>query len=68
MLPLLPYLALLFALVYAAVLSPQDLPAPPATTTYDYVVVGCGVAGLVVSMRLSEDADVSVICLEAGPL
>jgi GMC oxidoreductase len=62
------YLSLLLALGYAAVLSPQDLPATPATVTYDYVVVGCGIAGLVMSMRLSEDENVTVMCLEAGPL
>ena len=62
------YLSLLFALLYTALSSPQDLPPTPATTTYDYVVVGCGIAGLVTSMRLSEDENVSVVCLEAGPL
>lgn len=36
--------------------------------TFDYIVVGCGVTGLVVSSRLSEDEDVSVLCLEAGGL
>jgi GMC oxidoreductase len=62
------HLSIFFALVFAAVLSPQDLPAAPAIATYDYVVVGCGIAGLVVSMRLSENEDVSVLCLEAGYL
>ena len=62
------YLSLLLSLTYAAVLSPQDLPPAPEVRTYDYVAVGCGIAGLVMSMRLSEDENVSVICLEAGPL
>jgi choline dehydrogenase len=39
-----------------------------AGQTFDYIVVGCGITGLVVSSRLSEDEDVSVLCLEAGDL
>lgn len=37
-----------------------------ANATYDYIVVGCGIAGLVVSMRLSELPNASVLCIEAG--
>lgn len=44
------------------------VPIKERATSYDYVIVGCGTAGLVIANRLSADPATSVLCIEAGPL
>jgi choline dehydrogenase len=43
-------------------MSPEEF----TKTSYDYVVIGGGTAGLVVAARLSENPDITVAVLEAG--
>jgi choline dehydrogenase-like flavoprotein len=37
-------------------------------TAFDYIIVGCGISGLVLASRLTEQANTTVLCLEAGGL
>ena len=55
----------LTSVVFGAHLHGRDI-SEPLLKSYDYVVVGCGISGLVVSNRLSEIPTRTVLCIEAG--
>ena len=58
-------LVLLVWCVKGALIQGRDI-NQPLQKSYDYIVVGCGISGLVVTNRLSEDTSRTVLCIEAG--
>lgn len=59
---------LLFYAALASAIPTRRTLSELGSNTYDYVILGCGIGGLVIASRLSENPEISVLCIEAGPL
>ncbi|KAA1476331.1 alcohol oxidase [Dentipellis sp. KUC8613] len=64
---LLPFLSLLAVLPASrAAYGVSTNPADAANQTFDYIVVGAGLTGTTVAARLAENAQMSILLIEAG--
>lgn len=54
------------SLAAIAIFSGVSNALPNDTNTYDYVIVGGGITGLIVANRLTERKDISVLVIESG--
>ncbi|TLS29414.1 hypothetical protein PpBr36_00975 [Pyricularia pennisetigena] len=61
-------LALFWIQQAMSIVIPVERAANELLPTYDYVIVGGGLSGLVVGNRLSQDPNITVLIIEAGEL